>query len=47
MAVFATMTNVLGRRNVLTVAVDPVTGGRTRIEMRPRSPLVVGVDWRF
>jgi hypothetical protein len=47
LAIFGTMTNLLGRNNVLTVATDPVTGRRTAIEMRPRAPLVVGLDWRF
>ncbi len=47
MAVFGSVTNLLARRNVLTIAVDPVTGQRRNIEMRPRSPLVVGFDWRF
>jgi hypothetical protein len=46
-AVFGTVTNVFGRRNLLTVAADPVTGGRSGVEMRPRAPLVVGIDWRF
>ncbi len=46
-ALFGTLTNVLGRRNVLTYATDPETGARTAVEMRSRSPLVVGVDWRF
>ncbi len=46
-AVFGTATNMLARRNVLTVAQDPVTGKRGDIEMLPPSPLVVGVDWRF
>jgi hypothetical protein len=46
-AAFASGTNLLGRRNVLTVAVDPSTGARTQIEMRPRSPLVAGIDWQF
>jgi len=46
-AVFGTVTNVFGRRNVLTVAADPVTGERSGVEMRPRAPLVVGIDWRF
>jgi hypothetical protein len=32
---------------VLTIATDPVTGRRTAIEMRPRAPLVIGLDWRF
>ncbi len=47
LALFGTMTNLLGRRNVLAVATDPVTGKRSEIEMRPRAPLVVGLDWRF
>ena len=46
-ALFGTLTNILGRRNVLTVAVDPVSGERMNVSMRPRSPLVVGFDWRF
>jgi len=47
LALFGTATNLTGRRNVLTIAVDPATGQRTEIEMRPRAPLVVGIDWRF
>jgi hypothetical protein len=39
--------NLLARTNVFTIAVDPETGRRTAIEMRPLSPLVVGLDWRF
>jgi hypothetical protein len=46
-AVFGTVTNVLGRRNVLTVATEPSTGEQIEIGMRPLAPLVVGVDWRF
>ncbi len=42
---FATYSNVLSRFNVLTYT---ETGGRTLpIEMRPQSPFVVGLDWRF
>jgi hypothetical protein len=47
LALFGTLTNLLARTNVLTIAVDPETGRRTAIEMRPLSPLVVGLDWRF
>jgi len=47
LAVFGTATNLLARTNVLTVTVDPATGERSPIEMRPLSPLVVGIDWRF
>jgi len=47
LAVFASATNLLGRRNVLTIVVDPETGDRQPIEMRPRSPLVAGLEWRF
>ena len=46
-AVFGTVTNIFGRRNVLTPIADPTTGERTEIEMRPRAPLVVGIDWRY
>lgn len=46
-ALFGTVTNVLARKNVLAVATDPATGARTEIGMRPRAPLVVGLDWWF
>jgi hypothetical protein len=46
-ALYGTLTNLLGRNNVLTFATDPATGRRTPIDMRPRAPLVLGVDWRF
>ncbi len=46
-ALFGTITNALGRRNVLTYAADPASGKPVVIEMRPLSPLVVGLDWRF
>jgi hypothetical protein len=45
--VFGTVTNLLGRANLLTVAADPVSGDRVPVEMRPLAPLVVGLDWRF
>jgi hypothetical protein len=47
LALYGTVTNLLGRTNVLNVATDPVSGRRTAIEMRPRAPLVLGLDWRF
>ena len=47
LAFFGTATNVLGRRNFLTYAPDADTGRTTGIEMRPRAPLVVGLDWGF
>lgn len=46
-ALFGTVTNLAGRTNVLTWTVDPVTGVASPIEMRPRSPLVIGLDWQF
>jgi hypothetical protein len=46
-ALFATVTNVLGRRNVLTYATDPDTGRPAPVQMRPRAPLVAGLDWQF
>jgi hypothetical protein len=47
LAAFCTMTNLLGRTNVLTYADDPITGGPSAVEMRPFAPLVLGLDWQF
>jgi hypothetical protein len=47
LGLFGTLTNLLGRRNVLTVAPAGATNTPTVVEMRPRAPLVVGLDWRF
>jgi len=46
-ALFGTITNVLGRRNVLAVITDPGTGARTNIGMRSLAPLVIGIDWQY
>jgi hypothetical protein len=46
-ALFGTVTNVFARHNILTYARNPVSGALTEIEMRPLSPLVIGMDWRF
>ena len=45
LALFGTVTNVFNRRNVLTFVRN--SGALTPLEMRPRAPLVVGLDWRF
>jgi len=45
--VFGTLSNLLGRDNVLTWTMDPETGEQTAVRMRPRSPLVIGLDWEF
>jgi len=45
--VFGAATNLLGRTNLLTYTQDPVTGVRSAVEMRPRAPLVFGLDWRL
>jgi hypothetical protein len=44
---FGTVTNVLGRMNELVFANGVGGGAPTPVEMRPRSPLVLGLDWRF
>ena len=44
---FAAVTNLLDRQNVLTVIVDPVSGRRSAVDMRPFAPLVLGMDWRY
>jgi hypothetical protein len=46
-ALFGTLTNLLGRKNLLTYAREAETGRLVGVEMRPPSPLVVGLDWRF
>jgi len=46
-ALFAAVTNLLGRKNVLTYSRDPSTGRVSPVEMRPRAPFVVGLDWKF
>jgi hypothetical protein len=46
LAAFGTLSNLLGRVNLHSYLVDPATGGVSGIEMRPRAPLVVGLDWR-
>ena len=43
---FGTVTNILGRKNVFAMA-SGSTDTRAAMEMRPRAPLVVGLDWRF
>jgi hypothetical protein len=47
LALFGTASNLLGRKNVLTYVEDPSTERRSEVEMRPLSPLVVGLDWTF
>lgn len=47
LGLFGTVTNLLGRKNILTYATNAVTGAPIPIEMRPFAPLVVGLDWRF
>lgn len=44
---FAAGSNLFGRDNVLTYAVDPATGARDPIEMRPAAPVAFGVGWTF
>lgn len=47
MAVFGAVTNLLGWGNRLTYTRDPSTGRVDPVDMRPRSPLVFGIDWWF
>jgi hypothetical protein len=46
-AVFGTYSNLFSRKNLLTYAIDPMSGDRVGIELRPAALLVVGVDWRY
>lgn len=45
LAAFATVSNLFDRYNVLTYAVNGES--RVPLQMRPFSPFVVGIDWRF
>jgi hypothetical protein len=45
-AVHATLSNVLGRANVLGYALDPATNQPAAIHMIPFAPLVLGLDWQ-
>lgn len=45
--VYATASNLLGRANVLVIAVDPETEQDAPIEMRPLAPLTLGLGWQF
>ncbi|HEY0350704.1 MAG TPA: TonB-dependent receptor plug domain-containing protein, partial [Gemmatimonadales bacterium] len=47
LAMFATMSNVLGRHNLMAIATDPASGHQSAISMAPFAPLVAGIDWRF
>ncbi|MFN0181900.1 MAG: carboxypeptidase regulatory-like domain-containing protein [Gemmatimonadales bacterium] len=42
---FGTLTNLFGRANIRGYLMDP-GGTLTGLEMRPRAPLVIGIDWR-
>lgn len=46
-ALFGTLTNVFNRKNLLSYARDSATGRLSRVDLRPRAPLVVGLDWTF
>ncbi len=46
-AAFGTLTNLLGRENILTYARSSSTGARVPVTMRPRAPLVAGLEWQF
>ncbi|UCF21170.1 MAG: TonB-dependent receptor [Gemmatimonadota bacterium] len=46
-AVFATLSNVFGRKNVLGYVSDPDSGELSELPMRPFSPLTAGLEWRF
>lgn len=46
-SVYGTATNIFSRRSLLTYVRDPVSGDLTAVTTRPRSPLVVGLEWSF
>lgn len=46
-ALFATLTNVVNRKNILTYTRETHESPQLPIGMVPRAPLVVGLDWQF
>jgi hypothetical protein len=46
-AAHVTLSNILGRANVLGYVLDSGTGQRAAIDMVPFAPLVLGFDWRL
>jgi hypothetical protein len=44
---YASLTNILGRGNVLAVSRDSEGEGPAVYTMRPMVPLVIGLEWRF
>jgi hypothetical protein len=46
-SLYGTVSNLLGRANVLTYARDPGTDRLVPVVMRPIGPLVMGLEWRF
>jgi len=46
-ALFGAVTNVFGRRNLLTFSREELSGTLVPIEMRPFAPLVVGLEWKY
>ena len=47
LSVYGTLTNILNRTNTLNFVIDPLTGATERIDLRPFSPLVIGVELAF
>ena len=47
LSLFGTVTNLLDRTNVLTLAPERAGGRPAPVTMRPFAPLVVGLDWRL
>jgi hypothetical protein len=44
---FGTVTNIFGRRNTLAYVRETSATATGAVTMRPRSPLVLGLEWRF
>ena len=46
-ALYGTITNLLGRSNVLTYSRAAPADALVPIAMRPFAPLVMGIEWHF
>ncbi len=47
LAIHGTVTNIVGRKNVLNYSPDPMTGVLSAVEMLPLAPLVIGLELVF
>jgi len=47
LTLYGTLSNLFGRPNVLNWVTDPDSGAVSSVDMLPRTPLVLGLEWAF